>query len=82
MNLKLFTNFMLYPVEYGACTELFAGISPIVNMEKSGSWVGPFGRFFNIRKDLARGSKPISEGGSGVAQKFWEWSEKRVADFA
>ena len=51
-------------------------------MDTSGSWVGPFGRFFNIRKDLARGSKPISEGGSGVAEKFWEWSEKRVAEFA
>lgn len=27
-----------YPVPYGACTELFAGLSPDITIEKSGQW--------------------------------------------
>lgn len=36
--LKLAAKLLGYPPVLGACTELFAGLSPQVTMEKSGSW--------------------------------------------
>lgn len=38
MGLRIFTKFMLHPQVNGAYTELFAGLSPDVTMEKTGSW--------------------------------------------
>ena len=35
---KLLTRFMLYPPVFGAYTELFAGLSPVITMEKTGTW--------------------------------------------
>jgi retinol dehydrogenase 12 len=43
--------------------------------------VGPFGRFFGIRKDLALGAKSVSEGGSGTGEAFWEWCEEQVKQY-
>lgn len=43
--------------------------------------VGPFGRFFNIRKDIAVNAKPVSEGGKGIAEKFWDWSMEQVEQY-
>lgn len=37
-GLKLVAKLAGYPPVQGACTELFAGLSPEVTMEKSGSW--------------------------------------------
>ncbi|KAM0811308.1 hypothetical protein AB5N19_11664 [Seiridium cardinale] len=71
-----------YPPIYGAYTELFAGISEQVSLEKTGSWIVPWGRFSEMRDDVALGSKPESEGGLGVAQKFWQWSEEQVKSYA
>ncbi|KAI0874586.1 hypothetical protein GGS24DRAFT_333823 [Hypoxylon argillaceum] len=42
---KLLKWFILHPAINGAYTELFAGLSPEVTMEKTGAWVAPFGRF-------------------------------------
>ncbi|KAK0636858.1 hypothetical protein B0T17DRAFT_613528 [Bombardia bombarda] len=49
---KVLVDMVSYPQEYGACTELFAGFSPEIMIENSGSWVIPFGRLMPIRKDL------------------------------
>lgn len=38
IGLKMFTRFMLYPIVNGAYSELFAGLSPEVTIEKTGSW--------------------------------------------
>lgn len=43
--------------------------------------VGPFGRFFDIRSDIAKDAKPASEGGKGVAGQFWEWSTEQVKEY-
>jgi len=43
--------------------------------------VGPFGRFFKIRKDLALGAKSVAEGGRGTAESFWEWTEEQVKEY-
>ncbi|KAI0403678.1 hypothetical protein F4802DRAFT_570617, partial [Xylaria palmicola] len=42
---KLLKLLVLHPPINGAYTELFAGLSPELTMEKSGAWVVPFGRF-------------------------------------
>ncbi|KAI0554300.1 hypothetical protein F4679DRAFT_527869 [Xylaria curta] len=73
--------FILYPQINGAYTELFAGLSPEVTMEKSGAWIVPFGRFMRPRKDLKEATRSEAEGGSGVAEKFWKWNEEQIASF-
>ena len=42
----------------------------------------PWGRLNHpLRKDLVIGQKPEKEGGSGLAEKFWEWSEEQVKPY-
>ncbi|KFA56098.1 hypothetical protein S40293_00107, partial [Stachybotrys chartarum IBT 40293] len=79
---RMFLNtFVLHEPKYGAYTELFAGISDEVTLEKTGSWVVPWGRFESIRPDLQDAAKTKEEGGTGNAQAFWEWSEEQVKPF-
>ncbi|KFA66451.1 hypothetical protein S40285_08529 [Stachybotrys chlorohalonatus IBT 40285] len=79
---RMFLNtFVLHEPKYGAYTELFAGISDEVTLEKTGSWVVPWGRFESIRPDIQEAAKTKEEGGTGNAQAFWEWSEEQVKPF-
>ncbi|CAM1508663.1 Fc.00g055110.m01.CDS01 [Cosmosporella sp. VM-42] len=78
ISLKMFTKFMLYPLINGAYTELFAGLSDEVTMEKTGSWIGPWGRFFSIRRDIATNAVSKSKGGMGVAEGFWDWTTEQI----
>ena len=42
----------------------------------------PWGRLNHpLRKDLVIGQKPEKEGGSGLAEKFWGWSEEQVKPY-
>lgn len=41
----------------------------------------PWGRFQQPRKDLVAGSKSLEEEGTGVAERFWEWSEGQVKSY-
>jgi retinol dehydrogenase-12 len=34
-----------------------------------------------IRKDLHDASKAVAEGGTGLAQKFWEWNEEQIKSY-
>ncbi|EME38052.1 hypothetical protein DOTSEDRAFT_57652 [Dothistroma septosporum NZE10] len=79
----VFKQFFLHPSVMGAYTELFAGFSESVTVEsvEGGKWIIPWGRMGTTRKDLVLASKTEREGGSGVAGKFWEWSEERVGEF-
>ncbi|PNP42054.1 hypothetical protein THARTR1_11201 [Trichoderma harzianum] len=72
---------MVYPPINGAYTELFAGLSPEVTLERSGAWIQPWGRFSSQRPDLVEGSKSEDEGGTGIAERFWDWSEEQVNPF-
>lgn len=74
----IFTKTMLYPQVYGAYTELFSGLSPEVTLEKTGSWIGPWGRFFDIRQDLVKGTERGPEGEQSVSEKFWDWSVEQT----
>ncbi|CAK7205499.1 short-chain alcohol dehydrogenase [Sporothrix eucalyptigena] len=81
LSLKIFRSYMLHPPVYGAYTELFAGLSPDVTLAKSGSWIGPWGRFFHMRRDIAHNATPKSEGGLGGAEAFWDWTTEQVQEY-
>ncbi|KAI0385301.1 NAD(P)-binding protein [Hypomontagnella monticulosa] len=72
---------VLYPVIYGAYTVLFAGLSLQVTPERSGSYVAPWGKLWNISKAMVEASKRKSEGGTGTALEFWEWTEAQVSKY-
>ncbi|RYP77671.1 hypothetical protein DL771_001039 [Monosporascus sp. 5C6A] len=78
---RLLTGPFNYPAVYGAYAELWGGLSPEVTLEKAGSYVVPFGRFYPIRSDLEAATKPETEGGNGATQKFWDWSEEQVEKY-
>ena len=43
--------------------------------------VAPFGRFCPLREDLHKATKMESQGGTGGAYKFWEWTENQVKPY-
>ncbi|KAI1381384.1 NAD(P)-binding protein [Hypoxylon crocopeplum] len=69
---------VLFPPIYGAYTQLFAAFSPKVTPEMSGHFLAPWGRFWNVSKHMIAASKSQSEGGTGVARQFWDWTEFQV----
>ncbi|EKD18224.1 uncharacterized protein L3040_007605 [Drepanopeziza brunnea f. sp. 'multigermtubi'] len=74
-------NMLLSDPIFGAYTELFAGLSTDISMKNNGSFVEPWGKLVSARKDIEQGSKPKEEGGTGVAQDFWDWTEEQVAQY-
>ncbi|KAI1214562.1 putative short-chain dehydrogenase [Annulohypoxylon truncatum] len=79
--MRIFVNLVTYPPINGAYTLLYAGLSPEVTLEKSGSWVVPFGRILPIRKDLVEATKTEAEGGNGTAEKFWDWCDEQIKPY-
>jgi retinol dehydrogenase-12 len=43
--------------------------------------VAPWGRFLSIRPDLVEASKTEAEGGTGLAERFWEWNEEQIKPY-
>ncbi|KAH7324400.1 hypothetical protein B0I35DRAFT_424084 [Stachybotrys elegans] len=76
--LTLMFKLLMYPPINGAYTELFAGLSPEVNIETTGKWVIPFGRVSYIKEHMEFAAKTEAEGGTGGTQKFWEWTQDQV----
>ncbi|KAI8960086.1 short-chain dehydrogenase [Daldinia sp. FL1419] len=76
--MNIVTALLTYPSINGAYTLLYAGLSPDITIEKTGSWVVPWGRIRPIRKDLMDATKTEEEGGNGTAKKFWEWTDEQV----
>ncbi|KAH9203542.1 hypothetical protein DL95DRAFT_529610 [Leptodontidium sp. 2 PMI_412] len=76
--MKPVLNLLSHTPIHGAYTELFAGLSSEVTPDKNGAWIVPWGRFMPLRKDIVAASKTEAEGGTGVAAKFWDWSEEQV----
>jgi NAD(P)-dependent dehydrogenase (short-subunit alcohol dehydrogenase family) len=72
---------LLHTPIHGAYTELFAGLSEEVTPDKNGAWIIPWGRFGKFRKDVEASTRSEEEGGTGVAKKFWEWSEAQVRSY-
>ncbi|KAM0443753.1 hypothetical protein ACHAO4_010434 [Trichoderma viride] len=69
---------LLYPPIHGAYTNLFAAFSPQITIEKSGTFVAPWGKLWNVSKEMIDGTKPESQGGTGIAASFWEWTEAQI----
>jgi len=78
----IFDKTLLYPPVMGAYTELYAACSQDITPAQNGCFVVPWGRIEVLRPDVVAGSKTPSEGGTGQAEKFWEWCEKETVQFA
>ena len=66
---------MLHHPINGAYTELWAGLSTTIRRKDSGRYVIPYGRFGEIRQDIAMSLKSEMEGGLGKAAKFFDHCE-------
>ncbi|KAL2867023.1 NAD(P)-binding protein [Aspergillus lucknowensis] len=69
------------PPRYGAYSELFAALSPEVTASKNGAFIIPWGRFGPIPAHIKMALSPMSDGGTGGAEKFWAWCEKETAAY-
>lgn len=43
--------------------------------------VQPFGHIGHTRSDIETSRKQKSKGGNGIAEEFYDWTEKQVAPF-
>lgn len=71
-------NLFLHDPIKGACTQLFAGLSPEVTPEVTadvGMWLLPFGRLGRMRGDLAKACMREAAGNG----EFVPWCEEQVA---
>ena len=64
---------MLKAPKYGAYSELFAALSPAITSKHNGGFIVPWGRFGAVPSHIAKGLKSKSEGGTGAAERFWEY---------
>ncbi|RYP67411.1 hypothetical protein DL771_007242 [Monosporascus sp. 5C6A] len=69
---------LLFPPIYGAYTYLFAAFSSQITSENSGHFVAPWGKLWTVSKEMIAASKTKSEGGTGAARDFWDWTEAQV----
>jgi retinol dehydrogenase-12 len=72
---------LLYPTVFGGYTELFCAVSPDVDQSHNGAYVAPWGRFLHPRSDVIAGMKRSSEGGTGIAEKLWEFCDKETSKY-
>ncbi|KAI1471989.1 NAD(P)-binding protein [Daldinia caldariorum] len=72
---------ILYPAVYGAYTALYAGLSPHITADNSGAFVVPWGKIHTVSKAMADASARKSEGGSGIGEEFWKWSEEEIKKY-
>lgn len=75
----LLSDILLSPAVLGGYTELWAGWSPDVTIEKGMTYIMPWGRDGTelVRKDIKDG---IEHG--GLVAKFWSWCEAETKPFA
>ncbi|GAB1315311.1 hypothetical protein MFIFM68171_05521 [Madurella fahalii] len=69
---------LFHPVKLAATTQLYAGLSDDITIEKSGCYIVPWGRAAtHLREDLVDALKPIGQtGGTGRAKEFWEFCQR------
>ncbi|EXJ67751.1 uncharacterized protein A1O5_09097 [Cladophialophora psammophila CBS 110553] len=76
---RRFLHFLLYPVVFGAYTEIYAGLSPDLTLEKDqGAYIIPWGRKGSVRPDLVAEAKKEN----GEAKKLVDWCEEVTKEFA
>ena len=69
------------PATYGAYTELYAGFSPEVTAEDNGGYLTAWGRKANYPKSVADGVKSKKEGGTGRAERFYEYCDREIKSY-
>ncbi|KIX03286.1 uncharacterized protein Z518_06838 [Rhinocladiella mackenziei CBS 650.93] len=75
----LLHKFLLYPVIFGAYTEIYAGLSPDLTLEKDqGAYIVPWGRKAGVRKDLELEAAKED----GQASKLFDWCDSVTREFA
>ena len=76
----------LHDPRLGAYTELFAGCSEALTVEREqGGYIVPWGRVHSKpREDLLGCLKSKDEGGrgAGTAEKVWEWCEEVTREWS
>lgn len=76
---------LLHEAKLAAYTELYAGLSGDITLERNGCYVVPWGRVLDwklMRADLVEATKLEGDGGSGRAKEFWELCEEKTRDYA
>lgn len=80
--IKILMTVTMHPPIYGAYSELWAGLSQGITVEDGGKYGVPWGKWHPLpRDDLLAAMKSEQEGGTGVAGKFWNWSEEETAQY-
>lgn len=83
--IMFFMNRILKDPKLGGYTELFAGLSPEITLEKNGSYIIPWGRIRpdaeSPRQDIIKAMTPEAEGGLGYDTKLWNWCEQQWKPF-
>jgi NAD(P)-dependent dehydrogenase (short-subunit alcohol dehydrogenase family) len=75
-------SFLLYDTKLGAYPNLWAGLSEEISMEDTGRYVIPWGRWHpRMRQDIVQSTKSKAEGGTGLAEEFWDWCESETRQY-
>ncbi|KAJ5671086.1 hypothetical protein N7507_000213 [Penicillium longicatenatum] len=84
--LMFFINpLLLHEAKLGAYTELYAGLSPEITLEKNGAYIIPWGRIREDkdcpRRDIITAMTSAEDGGLGYPTRLWEWCEQQWKPF-
>lgn len=64
----------MHPVIFGAYTEIYAGLSPDLTLEKDqGGYIIPWGRRGSVRADQIA---ELAKADQGEAAKLYDWCDK------
>ncbi|CAG8032427.1 unnamed protein product [Penicillium salamii] len=75
-------SLVLWPARYGAYTELYAGLSPDLTIEKHvGAFIWPWGHVGYLRPDIESSLHSQEDGGSGKAAQLLKWCDREIKDF-
>ncbi|OJI99206.1 hypothetical protein ASPVEDRAFT_26032 [Aspergillus versicolor CBS 583.65] len=79
---KIFRWPLLYSPNQAALTELYAGLSPDINLENNGCYVIPWGRIHTTVAPHLRNAMRVQDvGGTGKARQFWEFCEDKTKGY-
>ncbi|KAL4876374.1 hypothetical protein BJY04DRAFT_223162 [Aspergillus karnatakaensis] len=80
--MRFFSSPLLHDPKSAAYTELYAGLSDSISLERNGCYVVPFGRIHeSLGEGLLNAMRGIEEGGTGRAKEFWEFCEERTREY-
>ncbi|CAG8926876.1 unnamed protein product [Penicillium salamii] len=75
-------SLFLWPARYGAYTELYAGLSSDLTIEKHvGAFIWPWGHVGYLRPDIESSLHSQEDGGSGKAVQLLKWCDREIKDF-